>query len=102
MATIKGKSTYRTPGALSRGRAAEGSPAKPPRPVPRPQTVPSECTGRWVAWSPDGLRIVAAGDGPGQARAAALAVGVPDSLLEWIPPRDELRGKPARGAAGAP
>lgn len=52
----------------------------------RPETVPPEYTGKWVAWTPDGLKIVAAGDSAREALAAAEGRGVRGALCEWIPP----------------
>ncbi len=48
-----------------------------------------EHAGRWAAWSADGRRIVAAGDGPEDARAAAERAGFSRFILDWIPPIDE-------------
>jgi hypothetical protein len=62
--------------------------------IPRPDTVPKEMTGKWITWTPDGLKIVAAGDSPSSALAAAREAGVPDALCEWIPPMEQLRGVP--------
>jgi hypothetical protein len=62
--------------------------------IPRPETVPMELTGKWIAWSSDGLRIIAAGDSPTEARAAAEQAGVFDAMFEWVPPKEQLRSVP--------
>ena len=41
----------------------------------RPQTVSLEYAGKWVAWSPDGLRIVASGVSFATCERAAVAAG---------------------------
>ena len=64
------------------------------KPLARPQMVPLAYTGKWIAWTPDGLRIVAAGDSPGEALDAAAAAGVPEAMCAWIPPKEELRSIP--------
>jgi len=61
-------------------------------PLPRPETVPSELTGRFVAWTPDGLQILASGDTPIEARERAG--GRLDLVIEWIPPLNQLRSVP--------
>lgn len=60
----------------------------------RPETVPFELTGKWVAWTADGLRIVAHGETATAARDAALLAGVRDPVCEWIPRAEELRSLP--------
>jgi hypothetical protein len=47
--------------------------------------VAREYAGRWIAWSPDGLRIVAAGDSFEGAERAAAAAGFPDVAVEHVP-----------------
>lgn len=64
----------------------------------RPQIVPREYTGKWLAWTPDGLRILAAADTAVEARAEAIRLGQPDAIFEWIPPAEELRPTPRPGA----
>ncbi len=56
-----------------------------------PETVPYAYTGKWIAWSSDGLRIVAAADSPRAARLAAVDAGEDDPICEWIPPAGQLR-----------
>jgi hypothetical protein len=65
----------------------------------RPQTVPAEMAGKFVAWSSDGLRILGAGD---TAREACdKGGGHADTPIEWIPPREELRAGSAREYAAS-
>lgn len=52
--------------------------------------VPRTYGGKWVAWTRDGKRIVAAGGTPEEARAAARRAGVSDIAYEWVPPAGEL------------
>ncbi len=53
------------------------------------QTVPREYGGKWVVWTKDARQIVAAGDTPEEARAAAERVGVREIVYQWVPPADE-------------
>ncbi len=53
------------------------------------QTVPREYGGKWVVWTKDARRIVAAGDTPAEARAAAEAAGVREIVYQWVPPAHE-------------
>ena len=55
-----------------------------------PDIVPSAYAGKWIAWSKDAARIVAAGDTPDEARAAAERAGVHEIVYQWVPPTDEL------------
>ena len=55
----------------------------------RSHPVPHRYGGQWVAWTQDGLRIVAAGKTPDEVRAAAMRAGVKDIAYEWIPPAGE-------------
>ena len=57
----------------------------------RPQIVSAEFTGKWVAWTSDGRRIIASGDSAKAAKIAAEKAGVGDAMYEWIPKQDELR-----------
>lgn len=52
--------------------------------------VPRVYGGKWVAWTKNGKRIVAAGKTPEEARAAARRAGVSAVAYEWVPPADEL------------
>jgi hypothetical protein len=59
------------------------------KPVARPERVPLELTGKWVAWSSDGLKILGHGESISEARASAG--GAPGLMISWIPPIEELR-----------
>ena len=50
-----------------------------------------EHSGRWVAWTEDGRRIVAAADDYAAVRDAARQAEVEKALCEWLPPLDEAR-----------
>ena len=50
-----------------------------------------EHAGRWVAWTEDGRRIVAAADDYEAVRHAARRAGVERAVCEWLPPLDEAR-----------
>jgi hypothetical protein len=58
-------------------------------PIRRPQAVPAELAGRWVAWSADGMKILGQGATIPEARASAGRVA--GLVLSWIPPLEELR-----------
>ena len=51
----------------------------------RPDVVRREYAGKWIAWSPDGLRIVAHGDSFEQCEQAAAAAGFPAVAIEQVP-----------------
>jgi hypothetical protein len=57
----------------------------------RPEMVPVEYTGKWVAWTPDGRKIVGSGDTAKEAKIAAEKAGVRNGVFEWIPKQEELR-----------
>jgi hypothetical protein len=62
----------------------------------RPEIVSLEFTGKWVAWTSDGRKIVGAGDTASEARIAAEKAGVHNGLFEWIPKQEELRSMTCR------
>jgi hypothetical protein len=68
-------------------------------PIRRPQTVPAELAGRWIAWSPDRLRIL--GHGATISEAKASAGNLLGLVVSWIPPLDELRPAPNGKMVGA-
>ena len=51
----------------------------------RPQTIPLEFAGRWIAWSPDGMKIVASGGSFEEAEQAAAAAGFAEVAVERVP-----------------
>jgi hypothetical protein len=56
-------------------------------PLPR-QTVPVELGGKWIAWSSNGMRIVASGDTLDECETAAKKEGEKDPSFEKAPPAD--------------
>jgi hypothetical protein len=50
---------------------------------------PVSYAGMWVAWTPDGRRIVASSKTLRGVQAKALRVGLPDPLIERIPRNHE-------------
>ena len=50
-----------------------------------------ENSGKWVAWSEDGLRVVAATDEFETLREAARQAGFDQFIVEWLPPLDQAR-----------
>lgn len=54
------------------------------RTVQMPAPVPREYCGKWVAWTPNGLYILGAGDTPEEARRNADANG-PKAGADWSP-----------------
>jgi hypothetical protein len=53
--------------------------------VPQRQPVPSELGGKWIAWSADGLRIIAHADTLDECEAAAAATSDSDPSFEKVP-----------------
>jgi len=53
----------------------------------RPQTITREYAGKWIAWSEDGMRIVAVGESFEDCERATEAVGIPANLagILWVP-----------------
>lgn len=54
-----------------------------------PQVVPQEYGGKWVVWTEDHTRIVAAADTLDEAWAAAERIGLRDPIFLWVPPSKE-------------
>lgn len=52
---------------------------------PQRQPVPIELGGKWIAWSADGLRIVAHGDTLDECELAADIAGEKDPSFERTP-----------------
>lgn len=50
----------------------------------RPKPAPLEFAGEWVAWNADETAIVAHGADVAAVRAAAMAAGHPDALLQKV------------------
>ena len=51
-------------------------------------TPPLACHGKLVAWSHDGLKIIASGDSFPEVKAKAIAAGEQRPRYERIPPAD--------------
>jgi hypothetical protein len=47
-----------------------------------PQPTPLEYAGQWVAWNKERTSIVAHGTSFGEVRAAAIAAGCPEPLMQ--------------------
>ena len=56
--------------------------------LPVPQTVPVELGGKWLAWSADGLRIIAHGDSFSECKEEAKKAGEADPCYEKTPRPD--------------
>ena len=58
----------------------------------RPKVAPVEYAGQWVAWNKDETDIIAHGTDVAKVRAASIAAGNPDPLLERVhcPDRPQL------------
>ncbi len=57
----------------------------------RPKVAPVEYAGQWVAWNNDETDIIAHGTDVAKVRAAAIAAGRPDALLEIVHRPDRMR-----------
>ncbi len=79
-------------------RAKEGSmntevrlnPGPGDLPAGEPEVLPLSLAGKWVAWSSDGMRIVAASESSAEAERLAIAAGEPEPILERHPGRYRL------------
>ena len=57
----------------------------------RPKVAPVEYTGQWVAWNKDETNIIAHGTDVAKVRAAAIAAGHADALLEIVHRPDRVQ-----------
>jgi len=55
---------------------------------PEPETVGEQYGGKWIAWDAENIRIVASGANADEAKQNALATGVSEPTLEFVPPSD--------------
>ena len=70
-----------------------------PRTTARKDTDPAEAqfrlrlenSGKWVAWSEDGKRVVASAEEFESLLAAVRAAGGERVIWEWLPPLDQAR-----------
>jgi hypothetical protein len=68
-------------------RTRTKAPARPPRGAVRePEVVPRHLAGMWIAWSPDGMRIIASAPTLEDVMVAARQAGEPDPLVDCAPP----------------
>jgi hypothetical protein len=72
--------------ALNQGEFSMTPPTNLSR--PKRQPVPAELGGKWIAWSADGLRIVAHGDTLDECELAAERAGEKDPSFERTPRSD--------------
>jgi hypothetical protein len=61
-----------------------------PGPQQEPETLPLSLLGKWVAWSSDGMRIVAAAETSVEAERLAIEAGEPEPILQPHPGRYRL------------
>ena len=82
----------------SKGKAIRSTRPKPPAPQPdgpelelyearEPEIVELRHAGKWLAWSADGMRIVAVAEKLDDAYALAAQAGEPEPILERAPGR---------------
>ena len=62
----------------------------PDSPSQEPEILPLSLAGKWVAWSSDGMRIVAAGETIDEAERLAAEAGEPEPIFERHPGRARL------------
>jgi hypothetical protein len=55
-----------------------------------PEILPLSLAGKWVAWSSDGMRIVASAVTSEEAERLAIAAGEPEPILQPHPGRYRL------------
>ena len=68
---------------------AEGRAQPKPSRSRKPQVIPIEYAGRWVAWEPTGMRIVAVADSFEACEQAAAEAGYPRVAVDRIPDRGQ-------------
>jgi hypothetical protein len=73
----------------SAGNSARKARRHPEAPIQRPETIPADLAGRWVAWSPDGLKIL--GHGATIAEARSSAGNLANLVISRVPSLDVLR-----------
>ncbi len=59
-------------------------------PSQEPEILPLSLAGKWVAWSSDGMRIVASAETIDEAERLAAEVGEPEPIFERHPGRARL------------
>jgi len=73
---------------MPRARATT-TPAQSPQDRTAQGLLRLEYAGRWVAWTEDERRIIAAGATPEEVRAAAERAGHTRFIYDWVPPAHE-------------
>lgn len=66
----------------------------------RPDPVPAEYGGKWVAWTLDGMHVLGSGETPAMARHDAEAKG-PQTAFDWQPSDGVCLGYVPRSDAGS-
>jgi hypothetical protein len=68
------------------------------RPARTPQTIPLEYAGKWIAWSTDGLRIVAVASSFKAVETAAVRAGfaIGTAPIERVPMTRDREPSPRR------
>ena len=82
--------SHATDPSPSPATSADPPPAKPRRTFEEPEVLPLELAGNWIAWSGDGLRIVAYAPELVEAERLAHAAGEPEPILQRHPGRYRL------------
>jgi hypothetical protein len=67
-------------------KSDSGNADSPRRPLP----APVEFAGQWVAWNSERTEIIAQGTSVAAVRAAAIAAGQPDALLQKVSRPDQV------------
>ena len=57
-------------------------------PQPQRETVGAQYGGKWIAWNEDGQTIVASCETYDETREASQSKGIPQPILEFVPPSD--------------
>src|SRR5215210_2791944 len=78
--------------SLAEARAALAGVAGATHPV-----IPAACLGKWVAWSPDGMRIVAVGRSRRDVERAVAQAGLGPAAYEKLRPPTRVVGPGAGG-----
>ena len=67
-------------GSMDKEVRSRSSVVEPPADVP--EILPRAFLGQWVAWSSDGMRIIAASETSEEAERLAIATGEPEPILQ--------------------
>lgn len=58
----------------------------------RPEAIPADCAGKWIAWDSTLTHILARGDTPEQVEAEAAKLGPVRVYFQYVPIPDQIRG----------